>query len=110
MEESKQTTNITRAYQEKASKRIKFWVGDQVLIKLWPEQIWFRECKDQHLVRKYEGHVEVLKRVENTSYRVVLPTWMKIHPVIHMSNLNPCHQDHDDMQRNVIVWLTIDLS
>ena len=35
---------------------------------------------------------------------------MKIHPVIHVSNLKPFHKDPKDMQRNVIVWPTIDLS
>ena len=121
--EWKQTTDIARAYLEKASRRMKKWAdnqprplefraGDQVLIKLRPEQIRFRGRKDQRLVRKYEGPVEVLKKVGNTSYRVALPTWMKIHPVVHVSNLKPCHQDPDDMQRNVIVIVrpTIDLS
>ena len=54
--------------------------------------------------------MEVLKRARNTSYRVALPTWMKIHPVIRVSNLKPFHQDPKDMQHNVIVRPTIDLS
>ena len=54
--------------------------------------------------------MEVLKSVGSTSYRVGLPTWMKIHPVIHVSNLKLCHQDPDDLQRNVIVRPTIDPS
>ena len=33
--------------------------------------------------------MDVLKWVGNTSYRVALPTWMKIHQVIHVSNLKP---------------------
>ncbi|KAA0053382.1 reverse transcriptase [Cucumis melo var. makuwa] len=69
----KQTNNIARAYLEKASKRMKKWAdkkrrplefraGDQVLIKLRPEQVGFRGRKDQRLIRKYEGPVEVLKK------------------------------------------------
>ena len=54
--------------------------------------------------------MELLKKVGNTSYKVVLPTWMKIHPVIHVSNLKPYYQDPDDLQRNAIVRPTIDLS
>ena len=88
--EWKQTTDIARAYLEKASKHMKKWAdkkrrplqfraGDQVLIKLRPEQIRFRSRKDQRLVRKYEGSVEVLQKIGVTSYRVALPTWMKIH-------------------------------
>ena len=90
--EWKQTTDIAQAYLVKASKHMKKWAdkkrrplqfraGDQVLIKLRPEQIRFRNRKDQQLVRKYEGPVEVLKKIGATFYRVALPTWMKIHPV-----------------------------
>ena len=92
-EDWKQTTDITQAYLEKASKHMKKWydkkqcplkfqVGDQVLIKLNVEQIWFRGCKDQRLVRKYDGSVEVHKRIRNASYKVALRAWMKIHLVI----------------------------
>ncbi|TYK01231.1 reverse transcriptase [Cucumis melo var. makuwa] len=63
--EWKQTNDIARAYLEKTSKLMKKWAdkkrrplefraGNQVLIKLRPEQV-----------------------------RVALPTWMKIYPVIH---------------------------
>ena len=69
---------------EKASKHMKKWADkkrrplqfrarDQVLIKLRPEQIRFRGRKDQRLVQKYEGPVEVLKKIRDTSYRVVYP-------------------------------------
>ena len=34
---------------------------------------------------------------------------MKIHPEIHVSNLNPYHPDPDDDQRNVITRPSIDL-
>ena len=117
----KQTMDIARAYLEKVSKRMKKWTDkkrrplefqaeDQVLIKLLSKHIQLWGRKNQHLVRKYERPVEVLKKVENTSYRVALPTWMKIHPIIHASNLKSCHSDPDDMQRNVTVRPTIDLS
>ncbi|TYK01597.1 reverse transcriptase [Cucumis melo var. makuwa] len=119
--EWKQTNDIARAYLEKASKRMKKWAdkkrrplefraGDQVLIKLRPKQVRFRGRKDQRLVRKYEGPVQVLKKVGNTSYRVVLPTWMKIYPVIHVSNLKSYHQDTEDLQRNIVTRPIIDLS
>ncbi|TYK31116.1 reverse transcriptase [Cucumis melo var. makuwa] len=119
--EWKQTNDIARAYLEKASKRMKKWAdkkrrplefraGDQVIIKLRPEQVRFRGRKDQRLVRKYEGPVEVLKKVGNTSYRVALLTWMKIYPVIHVSNLKPYHQDTEDLQRNIVTRPIIDFS
>ncbi|KAA0032967.1 reverse transcriptase [Cucumis melo var. makuwa] len=79
---------------------LEFRIGYQVLIKLKPMQIQFRGHKDQSLIRKYEGQVEVLKKIGNASYKVALPTWMKIHPVVHVSNLKPFHQDLDDKQHN----------
>ncbi|KAA0054053.1 reverse transcriptase [Cucumis melo var. makuwa] len=119
--EWKQTNDMARAYLEKASKRMKKWAdkkrqplefpaGDQVLIKLRLEQVSFRGRKDQRLVKKYEGPVEVLKKVGNTSYRVALPTWMKIYPINHVSNLKPYHQDTEDLQRNIVTRPIIDLS
>ena len=35
--------------------------------------------------------------------------WMKIHPIIHASTLNPYHQDPDDNDCNNIVRLIINL-
>ena len=107
----KKTTEIARAYLEKASKRMKKWAdqkrrplefkaGDLVLIKLRPEQLRFRGDKDVRLVRKYEGPVPVISKVGLTSYKVDLPAWMKIHPVLHVSNLKPYHPDQADPVRN----------
>lgn len=83
---------------------LEFQIGHQVLIKLRPEQIQFRNRKDQRLVRKYEGPMEVLKKVGNASYKVALPAWMKIHPIIHVSNLKPyqpeLNNDRATIQQN----------
>ena len=107
----KKTTEIARAYLEKASKRMKKWAdqkrrplefkaGDLVLIKLRSEQLRFRGDKDVRLIRKYEGPVPVISKVGLTSYKVDLPAWMKIHPVLHVSNLKPYHPDQADPVRN----------
>ena len=98
-----------KKWADKKRHPLQFRARDQVLIKLRPEQIRFRSRKDQRLVRKHEDPVEVLKKIGATSYRVALPTWMKIHPVIHVSNLKPYHPDPDDDQRNVITRPSIDL-
>ena len=55
------------------------------------------DFEDAKTSASYEGPVEVLKKVGNTSYKVALPTWMKIHPVIYVSNLKPYHQDTEDL-------------
>ena len=82
MKEWKQTTDRT----EKKERPIEFRVGDQVLIKTKEEQLRFMRHKDQCLVRKYRGPMKVLKKIENASYRMMLHAWIKIHPVIHVSN------------------------
>ena len=98
-----------KKWADKKCRPLQFRAGDQVLIKLRPEQIRFRSRKNQRLVRKYEGPVEVLKKIGATSYRVALPAWMKIDPVIHVRNLKPYHPDPDDDQRNAITRPSIDL-
>ena len=52
------------------------------------------------LERKYEGPCPVLKKVGRASYKIDIPTWMKIHHVIHVSNLKPYHEYPADPTRN----------
>ncbi|KAA0041182.1 reverse transcriptase [Cucumis melo var. makuwa] len=89
-----------KKWDDKKRRPLEFRARDQVLKKLKVEQIRFRGHRDQHLARKYEGPMEVLKKIGNALYWAVLPAWMKIHPVIHVSNLKPYHQDLNDKQRN----------
>ncbi|TYJ97412.1 reverse transcriptase [Cucumis melo var. makuwa] len=97
--EWKQTNDIARAYLEKASKRMKKWVDKK------RQPLEFR-AGDQEVRRTSRS----AKKVGNASYRVALPTWMKIYPVIHVSNLKPYHQNTEDLQQNVVICLIIDLS
>ena len=98
-----------KKWADKKRRPLQFRAGDQVLIKLRSEQIRSCSRKDQRLVRKYEGPVKVLKKIGATSYKVALPTWMKIHPVIHVSNLKSYHPDPNDDQRNATTIRSIDL-
>ncbi|KAE8694756.1 hypothetical protein F3Y22_tig00110776pilonHSYRG00065 [Hibiscus syriacus] len=95
---------VDETSQEKATKRMKkcadrnrrdlhFQVGDLVLVKLMPEQLRFLRQRDRRLVRKYEGSVSIVAKVGNASYKVDPPTWMRVHPVFHVSNLKPFHTD-----------------
>ncbi|XP_039015947.1 uncharacterized protein LOC120146474 [Hibiscus syriacus] len=104
MGEWKQNMEIAKAYLKKAAKRMKkcadrnrrdlhFQVGDLVLVKLMPEQLRFLRQRDRRLVRKYEGPVSIVAKVGNASYKVDPPTWMRVHPVFHVSNLKPFHTD-----------------
>ena len=53
------------------------------------------------LVRKYEGPFPILGRVGKVSYKVELPPRLKIHPVFHVSNLKPYHEDKEDQDRGI---------
>ena len=44
------------------------------------------------LKRKYEGPCPVVKKVGRASYKIDIFAWMKIHLVIHVSNLKPYHE------------------
>ncbi|KAH9670137.1 Endonuclease [Citrus sinensis] len=102
--------DITRAYLDRAAQRMKKWAdsrrrhveykeGDQVIVKLLPQQ--FKTLRKVHkgLVRRYEGPFEVVRRVGKVSYQLQLPPKLKIHPVIHVSLLNPYHGDMGDPSR-----------
>ena len=99
--------DIARSYLGKAAKKMKKWadkrrrhaefqVGDMVLVKIIPIQ--FKSFRKVHkgLVRKYEGPFPILRRVGKVSYKVELPPRLKIHPVFHVSNLKPYHEDKED--------------
>lgn len=73
--------DFARAYLGKVSHRQKKWanqgrkqssfqVGDIVLVKLNPYQLMFFRKLHKNLVQKYEGHVPIVKKVENMSYKV----------------------------------------
>ncbi|KAK9233383.1 hypothetical protein WN943_023632 [Citrus x changshan-huyou] len=102
--------DITRAYLDKAARKMKKWAdtrrrhveykeGDQVMIKLLPQQ--FKTLRKVHkgLVRRYKGPFRVVRRVGNVSYQLQLPPRLKIHPVFHVSLLKPYHEDMGEPSR-----------
>ena len=52
-------------------------------------------------MRKYEGPFPILGRVGKVSYKVELLPRLKIHPVFHVSNLKPYHEDKEDPGRRI---------
>ncbi|KAG8379886.1 hypothetical protein BUALT_Bualt07G0135900 [Buddleja alternifolia] len=103
-------SNLAKSFLEKARRKMKKWadpkrrhlefnVGDKVLIKLIPQQ--FKAFRGMHkgLVRKYEGPYPVVAKVGKVSYRLDLPSTLKIHPVFHVSMLRPYQEDEEDPNR-----------
>ncbi|KAG8363029.1 hypothetical protein BUALT_BualtUnG0012500 [Buddleja alternifolia] len=103
-------SDLAKSFLEKARRKMKKWadpkrrhlefnVGDKVLIKLIPQQ--FKAFRGMHkgLVRKYKGPYPVVAKVGKISYRLDLPSTLKIHPVFHVSILRPYQEDEEDPSR-----------
>ena len=78
-----------------------FKVGDLVLIKLNPAQMRSRITSrtDTRLLRRYEGPVPIIAKVGKVAYKIQLPDWLHIHPIMHVSCLKPFHKDSVDPER-----------
>ncbi|KAG8372903.1 hypothetical protein BUALT_Bualt12G0115500 [Buddleja alternifolia] len=103
-------SDLAKSFLEKARRKMKKWVdpkkrhlefnvGDMVLIKLIPQQFKVFRGKHKGLVRKYEGPYPVVAKVGKVSYRLDLPSTLKIHPVFHVSMLRPYQEDEEDPSR-----------
>ncbi|KAE8663644.1 hypothetical protein F3Y22_tig00112925pilonHSYRG00094 [Hibiscus syriacus] len=105
-----ENADIARTCLEKARKNMKKWadekrrhrefsVRDLVLVKLLPQQ--FKALRSVHkgLIWRYKGLFQVLAKVGKVSYRLDLPSTLKIHPVFHVSMLKPYHADKEDPSR-----------
>ena len=112
MKEWHEQADMARASLDKATKKMKKWadekrrrvefnVGDQVMVKLLPQQ--FKSLRKVHkgLIRRYEGPFPLIGRFGKVSYRLQLPPKLKIHPVFHVSFIKPYHEDMEDPERKV---------
>ena len=83
-------------YDSKGKKDLDLAVGDQVLVStkyLVPDQIAARPS--QKLRQKYMGPYTVTQVITPVSYKLDIPANMRIHPVIHVSQLKPYYTPSD---------------
>ncbi|GKC86426.1 putative nucleotidyltransferase, ribonuclease H [Tanacetum coccineum] len=85
MKEWHEQADLARASLDKAAKKMKKWADEK------------RDTSSS----RYKGPFPVIERVGKVSYRVQLPSKLKIHPVFHVSFLKPYHGDEDDPKRGV---------
>nr|GEY32210.1 uncharacterized protein [Tanacetum cinerariifolium] len=88
-------------WADERRRHVEFEVGDQVMVKLLPQQ--FKSLRKVHkgLIRRNDGPFPMIGRVGNVSYRVQLTPKLKIHPVFYVSFLKPYHGDKEDPERGV---------
>ncbi|KAJ7971607.1 Retrotransposon protein, putative, Ty3-gypsy subclass [Quillaja saponaria] len=105
----KKASKRMKKWADKGRRQLEFQVRDLVLVKLTKEQLKGLRGQDHKLIRKYEGPLPIVSKVGKVTYKIDLPPWMKIHPVIHVSNLKPYHPDLEDPARNQSTRLAVNL-
>ncbi|KAK4402743.1 protein DETOXIFICATION 29 [Sesamum angolense] len=56
--------------------------------------------RDPHLMQKYVGPLQIIKRIGTVAYKIELSSWWKIHSVFHVSQLKKYSADKEDDARN----------
>ncbi|XP_075098793.1 uncharacterized protein LOC142175711 [Nicotiana tabacum] len=74
-------------------------VGDMVMVKINPKQFKALRGMHQNLTHKYEGPFKIFTKVGKISYKLDMPSYLKIYPIFHASVLKPYHKDNDDSSR-----------
>ncbi|PHT84835.1 hypothetical protein T459_13278 [Capsicum annuum] len=102
--------DMARSYLDKAARKMKkfadrsrrpvhYRIGDKVMVKLNPRQFKSLRSVNQSLIRRYEGPFEIVAKVGKISYKLDMPSHLKIYPVFHASKLKPYFEDKEDVER-----------
>ncbi|OIS96056.1 hypothetical protein A4A49_51871 [Nicotiana attenuata] len=102
--------DTAKSYLDKAAKKMKnfanrkrsptnYRVRDMVMVQFNPRQFKTLRGMHQHLIRKYEGTFKIVAKVGKISYKLEMPSYLKIYHVFHASMLKPYHEDKDDPSR-----------
>ncbi|XP_075077299.1 uncharacterized protein LOC142164033 [Nicotiana tabacum] len=103
--------DTAKSYLDKTAKKLKkfadrkrrptgYRVGDIVMVKFNPRQFKALPGIHLNLIRKYEGPFKIVSKVGKISYKLDMPSYLKIYLVFHASMLNPYHEDKDDPSRS----------
>ncbi|KAH9671361.1 chromo domain-containing protein [Citrus sinensis] len=85
-----------KKWADNKRRHLEFNVGDMVLVKILPSQHKSSRSLHNGLIWKYEGPFPIIKRVGNVSYKLELPSWLKLYPAFHLSCLKLNHGDTKD--------------
>ena len=70
----------------KSSDRV-FKEGDMVFLRVWPKHSSFSLGKYKKLSPKYCGQYTITKRINDQAYQPLIPPYLKVHNVFHISLL-----------------------
>ena len=86
--------NRQKSYADNIKWPLEFDVGDQVYLKISPMKGVMRFGRKWKLSLWYVGPYEILQRVGEVAYELVLPTELaSVHLVFHVSMLKKCLGD-----------------
>ncbi len=80
-----------KAYADKGRHDASYQVGDKLLLNT--KNIRFRSPGAPKLMPRWVGPFPVVERIGTLAYRLELPASMWIHPVFHVSLLQPYRED-----------------
>ncbi len=80
-----------KAYADKGRHDASYQVGDKLLLNT--KNIRFRSPGAPKLMPRWVGPFPVVERIGTLAYRLELPASMRIHPVFHVSLLQPYRED-----------------
>ncbi|XP_070034262.1 uncharacterized protein [Nicotiana tomentosiformis] len=88
-----------KKFADRKRRPTDYRVGDMAMVKFNPRQFKALRGMHQNLIRKFEGPFKIVAKVGKISYKLDMPSYLKIYPVFHVSMLNPYHEDKDDPSR-----------
>ncbi|XP_070015325.1 uncharacterized protein [Nicotiana sylvestris] len=74
-------------------------VRDIGMVKFNPRQFKALRGMHQNLIRKYERPFKIVAKVDKISYKLDMPSYLKIYPIFYANMLKPYHEDKDDPNR-----------
>ncbi|XP_070035072.1 uncharacterized protein [Nicotiana tomentosiformis] len=85
-----------KKFADRKQRPTDYRVEDMVMVKFNPRQFKALRGMHQNLIRKYEGTFKIVAKVGKISYKLDMPSYLKIYPIFHASMLKPYHEDKDD--------------
>ncbi len=105
LKDAKYAYKVARARQSAASsmkyEEPSYEVGDNVWLKEWFMDSYSKEQPSDKLKARRYDPFEIISKVVKNALKLNLPNNIKIHPVVHVSNTTPQHDQPADIGRQL---------